>query len=72
MKKGSNWYTTHGLLRTDKDIKRLYKKIFEILERGGDYYIDEVSYTKKMSTAQSIIHYILNYYDIKRKGSKND
>lgn len=66
MKKGSNWYKTHNLLRTDKDIKLLYKKIFEILGRNGDYYIGEQNYTKKMSTTQSVIHYILNYYGIKR------
>ena len=46
MKKGSNWYKTHNLLRTDKDIKLLYKKIFEILGRNGDYYIGEQNYTK--------------------------
>lgn len=66
VKKGSDWCKTHRLIRTDKDIRRLYKKIFEILERGGDYYINEENYTKKMSTSQSIIHYILNYYRIER------
>ena len=67
MKKGSNWSKTWTVLEKDKDMKRLNRKIIEILGRGGEYDLAEINYTKKMSCAGSVMHYILNYYDIKRK-----
>lgn len=66
VKKGSNWCNTWEKIEKDKGIKRLNKKIVEILGRGGKYDLAEVNYTKKTSCAGSIIHYILNYYKIER------
>lgn len=67
MKKGSDWCDTWTAIDKNKDIKRLNKKIVEILGRGGEYDLAEISSSKRRSCAGSIIHYILNYYDIKRK-----
>ena len=66
MKKGSDWSNTWEKIEKDKGIKKLNKKIIEILGRGGKYDLSEINYTKKMSCSGSIIHYILNYYKIER------
>jgi hypothetical protein len=67
MKKGSDWCKTWTTIKEDKDIRRLDKKIKEILGRRGDYDCKIESETTKMSTSGSIIHYLLNYYEVRRR-----
>jgi len=42
MRKGSNWCSTYRTLRTDKDIKRLHKKIVEKSENILIIFINTV------------------------------
>jgi hypothetical protein len=67
MKKGSNWCNTWRTIKEDKDIRHLDKKIREILGRRGEFDGKIENESTKIMTSASIIHYLLNYWEIKRR-----
>lgn len=66
MKKGSDWINTHNTLKTNKDIRRLRDTIEKKLCTYYPLSTNEKGHGNNW-VANTIIHYLLNYYEVKRK-----
>lgn len=65
MKKDSDWLKTYITLDMNKDIRKLRDNILKKLDTYYPLSTNERGHGN-MWVADSIIHYILNYYKIKR------
>lgn len=63
MKKGSDYCRTYEICEKDKDMKRLRDRITFHLRKAHDKDF-KFGYSHH---ADHIMHYILNYYEVKRK-----
>lgn len=71
MKKGSDWNNTHETLKNDKAIRHLRDTIEKHLDTYYPFSTNKKGFGNNW-VANKIIHYLLNYYIVKKKLYRHD